>query len=116
MNKGTALKNWEFRLRKFRNILYSWSSRSLATVQDRVDVVKIFGLSRTYYVASILPIRSRVVKSFEYLIGRFIWKSPFSVLKIVTEELINKLLLSWAKLSQNWGSDENEVWSPSLKI
>ena len=38
--------NWKFRLQKFTKTIYSWSSRRLDTVQQRVEVIKIFALSR----------------------------------------------------------------------
>ena len=84
--------NWDHRLQKFRAAILSWSSRMLTTVQQRIDVVKTFALSRTYYVASILPIRSSYVKSFETIIRKFIWKGSFSVMKVALDELKNKKL------------------------
>ena len=43
--------NWEFRLQKFKNSILSWSSRSLDTLQQRIEVIRVFALSRVYYVA-----------------------------------------------------------------
>ena len=31
--------NWDYRFRKFSNIMYSWSNRVLDTLQQRVEVV-----------------------------------------------------------------------------
>ena len=67
--------NWDYRFRKFSNTIFSWSPRVLDTLQQRVDVIRMFGLSRVYYVASILPVTSNVVKKFESLMGKFIWSS-----------------------------------------
>ena len=59
----------------------------LTTVQQRIKVVKTFALSRTYYVASILSIRSGYIKNFESIIKKFIWQGSFSVLKVAFDEL-----------------------------
>ena len=40
--------NWDHRLQKFKNAIFSWSSRALTTIQQRIEVVKVFGLSRAY--------------------------------------------------------------------
>ena len=45
----------------------------LDTLQQRVEVIRVFGLSRVYYVASILPVKPEVVKKFESLIGKYLW-------------------------------------------
>ena len=61
--------NWNQRFKKFSNIVYSWSNRILDTLQQRVEVIRIFGLSRVYYVAAVLPMKPAVVKKFESLMG-----------------------------------------------
>ena len=48
-------------------MMYSWSNRVLDTLQQRVEVIRMFGLSRVYYVAAVLPMKSEVVKKFERL-------------------------------------------------
>ena len=67
----------------------SWSSRILDTLQQREEVIRVFALSRVYYVASILPIRTSLVKKFESLMGNFIWKGSGKVLRVALEELKN---------------------------
>ena len=57
--------NWEYRLNKFVNAIFSWSARRLSTLHQKIEVVRVFGLSRTYYVASILPIKKCWVNKFE---------------------------------------------------
>ena len=41
--------NWESRLDKFRRSVFSWSTRQLDTVLERVEVIKCFGLSRVFF-------------------------------------------------------------------
>ena len=74
---------------KFKSAIYSWSSRSITTLQERVEVVKIFALTRTYYVASILPISKTMVKKFESIIGNFIWKTSGWLLRVSLDEIKN---------------------------
>ena len=82
--------NWDFRFKKFSNTIFSWSPRVLDTLQQRVDVIRMFGLSRVYYVASILPVTPNVVKKFESLMGKFIWSKSGKILRIALDEIKNK--------------------------
>ena len=84
--------NWDFRFKKFSNTILSWSPRVLDTLQQRVDVIRMFGLSRVYYVASILPVTPNVVKKFESLMGKFIWSKSGRILRIALDEIKNKRL------------------------
>ena len=82
-------KNWEYRVEKLRNVLISWSSRVFSSLEQRIEIVKIFGLSRIYYVASILPIRAKFVQKMESMIGKFLWLRRGSNLRIALDELKN---------------------------
>merc|ERR1712105_159206 len=37
--------NWNYRFKKFNNMIYSWSHRILDTLQQRVEAIRMFGLS-----------------------------------------------------------------------
>jgi hypothetical protein len=84
--------NWDFRFNKFRDAIMSWSSRILTTLQQRVEVIRMFALSRVYYVASILPIKASMVKKFESLMGKFIWQGSGKILRVAIGELKNEHL------------------------
>ena len=81
--------NWDFRFQKFRNAVFSWSGRRLSTLQQRVEVIRVFALSRVYYISSILPIKPSMVKKFEALIGKFIWHGSGKILRVALGELKN---------------------------
>ena len=81
--------NWDFRFKNFSDAIYSWSSRILDTLQQRVEVIRVFALSRVYYISSILPIRAAMVKKFESLMGKFIWQGSGKVLRVAIGELKN---------------------------
>ena len=49
----------------------------------------MFALSRVYYISSILPIKSKMVKKFESLMGKFIWQGSGKVLRVALDELKN---------------------------
>ena len=85
-------ENWDFRFKKFSDVIYSWSGRILDTLQQRVEVIRLFALSRVYYVAAVLPIKSCMVKKFEALMGKFIWKFSGKILRISIDEIKNKKL------------------------
>ena len=72
--------NWDYRYKKFSDAIHSWSSRILDTLQQRVEVIRIFALSRVFYVAAVLPVRPSMVKKFESLMGRFIWNYSGKIL------------------------------------
>ena len=89
--RDLVARNWEYRLEKFRRSVFSWSTRYFDTVLERIEVIKCFGLSRVYYVASVLPMNSRWLKSFNKIIGDFLWKRSGKVLKIPMSEIINNI-------------------------
>ena len=82
--------NWNYRFKKFNNIVYNWSHRVLDKSQQRVEVIRMFGLSRVYYVAAVLPMKPNVVKKFESLIGKYLWNFSGRVLRVAIDELKNK--------------------------
>ena len=84
--------NWDFRFKKFSDVIYSWSSRILDTVQQRVEVIRLFALSRVYYVASVLPIAPSLVKKFEALMGKFLWNFSGKILRVAIDEMKNPKL------------------------
>ena len=86
--------NWDYRYKKFSDAIHSWSSRILDTLQQRVEVIRIFALSRVFYVAAVLPVRPSMVKKFESLMGRFIWNYSGKVLRIALDEIRNDKLVS----------------------
>ena len=63
--------NWDFRFEKFKNAIMSWSSRTLSSLQQRVEVIRVFALSRVYYISSILPIKPNMVSYGEVYLARF---------------------------------------------
>ena len=52
----------------------------------------MFALSRVYYISSILPIKSAMVKKFESLMGKFIWQGSGKILRVALDELKNDYL------------------------
>ena len=86
-------RNWDYRFEKFENAVKSWSPRILETLSQRIEVLRIFALSRVFYVASILPIRVTMVKKFEKIMGKFLWNDSGKVLRVSLAELKNKIEL-----------------------
>ena len=81
--------NWDYRFKKFSDAIFSWSPRILDTLQQRVEVIRTFALSRVYYVAAILPVKVAMVKKFESLMGKFIWNFSGKILRIAIDEIKN---------------------------
>ena len=87
--KSISKRNWEYRFYKFNQCIQSWSSRNLGSLSSRTEVLKVFALSRVYYLASILPISKTMIHRFESLIGKFIWKASGWLLRVSMEEIKN---------------------------
>ena len=49
----------------------------------------MFGLSRVYYVAAVLPMKPGAVKKFESLIGKYLWNFSGRVLRVAIDEMKN---------------------------
>ena len=86
---ATVQRNWEYRFQKFNNCIYSWSSRRLPSLLSKVEVMKVFALTRVYYVASILPIKPTMIKKFESVMGKFLWRGW--LLRVALDEVKNGL-------------------------
>ena len=80
-------RNWDYRFLKVEQSLYSWSSRSFYSILQKIEVVKIFALSRVFYIATVLPMSKTVGKRFENVIRNFIWFSCGKLLRISFNDL-----------------------------
>ena len=87
--RGLLKRNWDFRFEKFQEAIKTWSPRMLDTLSQRVEVLKLFALSRVYYVASILPINKTMVSKFEKDMGKFVTTLSGKVLRVSLVELKN---------------------------
>ena len=82
-------RNWDFWFEKFQEAIKTWSPRVLDTLSQMVEVLKMFALSRVYYVASILPINKTMVSKFEKDMGKFVTTLSGKVLRVSLVELKN---------------------------
>ena len=80
-------RNWEYRFAKFQQMVISWSPRHLDTLSQRVMVIKTFGLSRIYYLASVLPLPRMFLTKINKLITKFVWSLTGKVLKVSLNEM-----------------------------
>ena len=83
----TLKKTWARGLRGFERVLFSWSSRQLDTLAQRVEVARIFALSKLYYVAQVLPLPAKVTKKINSKLSSFIFRGRHERLKL--DELEN---------------------------
>ena len=49
------------------------SSRVILSLSQRVEVLRVFALSRIWYLAALFPVRDYMIKKFEAIMGGFIW-------------------------------------------
>ena len=80
--RDTLQRSWEKVFRGFQRTIFSWRSRLLCTLQQRVTVVQTFALSKVWYVAQVLPLPSPVAKKIESLISSFIFQGRHERLKL----------------------------------
>ena len=83
----TIKKTWERVLRGFNKVLFSWQSRQLETLAQRVEVAKIFALSKLYYVAQVLPLPNKYRKQVDSSLSKFIFRGRHERLQL--DELQN---------------------------
>ena len=95
----TLKRNWDYRYKKFEQTIFSWSSRVLVSLRQRVQVINVYALSRIYYIASILPLSKTAGKKFERIMGKFIWRSSGRILRVSLEELKLPCLRGGLKLA-----------------
>ena len=79
---GTLKCSWESVFRGFQRTLYSWESRALSTLQQRVKVAKVFALCKLWYVAQVLPLPQAVVRKIESALSSFIFRGRHERLKL----------------------------------
>ena len=75
-------KTWEKVIIGFEKVLYSWSSRTLNTLCQRVEVAKMFALSKLYYVAQVLPLPNKYRIRVDKNLSKFIFKGRCEKLKL----------------------------------
>ena len=73
---------WGKVFRGVQKSLFSWESRLLFTLQDRVTVVQTFALSKLWYTAQVLPLPSLMAKKIEAAVSSFIFRGRHERLKL----------------------------------
>ena len=78
----TVRQTWELVLSKLQKTLFSWESRALRTLQQRVEVLQTFALSKLWYAAQVLPLPAQMVKKIESASSAFIFRGRPERLKL----------------------------------
>ena len=84
----TLKKTWERVSRGFEKVLFSWQSRQLETLAQRVEVARIFALSKLYYVAQVLPLPAKFIKKINSSLSKFIFRGRHE--RLLLAELENR--------------------------
>ena len=74
----TLMKNWE----SYEKVLFSWQSRLLDTLSQRVEVAKVFALSKLFYVAQVLPLPDKHRRRVESSLSKFIFTGRHERLRL----------------------------------
>ena len=83
----TLKKTWDRVGEGFQNVLFSWQSRHLETLSQRVEVAKTFALSKLYYVAQVLPLPDKCRRKISSSLSKFIFRGRHERLQL--DELEN---------------------------
>ena len=78
----TLSNTWERVVRGFEQVLFSWESRQLETLSQRVQVARTFALSKLYYVAQVLPLPGEHRRRVEKRLFSFIFRGRQERLKL----------------------------------
>ena len=62
--------------------MFSWESRQLETLSQRVQVARTFALSKLYYVAQVLPLPREYRRRVERRLSSFILRGRHERLKL----------------------------------
>ena len=80
--KDTVKKTWNRVVRGFEQVLFSWQSRQLETLSQRVQVARTFALSKLYYIAQVLPLPGEHRRKVESRLSSFIFRGRHERLKL----------------------------------
>ena len=77
-------ENWRTVIAKFKKCLLAWKSRVLPTLKLRRMVVEIFGLSKIWYMAQILPLPQWAEEEIYSAVSGFVWTGSHERLDLQT--------------------------------
>jgi hypothetical protein len=80
--KDTVTKTWNRVVRGFEQVLFSWQSRQLETLSQRVQVARTFALSNLYYIAQVMPLPGEDRRKVESRLSSFIFRGRHKRLKL----------------------------------
>ena len=78
----TLRHTWDNAFRGLQKTLFSWESRALSTLQQRVTVLQTFAMSKLWYTAQVLPLPVAMVKKIESASSAFIFRGRPERLKL----------------------------------
>ena len=81
-NKETLTNTWNKVVEGFEKVLFSWQSRLLDTLIQRVEVAKVFALSKLFYVAQVLPLPDKHRRRVESSLSKFIFNGRHERLRL----------------------------------
>ena len=80
--QDTVTKTWDKVLRGFEQVLFSWQSRQLDTLAQRVQVARTFAMSKLFYIAAVLPLPGKHKREVESKLSKFIFRGRHERLKL----------------------------------
>ena len=84
---GILQENWSKLNRKYEQCINAWKLRLLDTIQQRIQVVKTFAMSKLWYMAQVLPLPEEWAKKIDTTTRNYIWRGMLE--KLPLEEISN---------------------------
>ena len=81
-DSDTLQQTWAPVFKGFQRSLFSWESRALSTLEQRVNVTQSFCLSKLWYVAQVLPLPPAYSKKIKSALSSFIFRGRQERLKL----------------------------------
>ena len=69
----TIKKSWQDCVENIKKCILTWSNRMLPNLSQRAFLLKVFALSKIWYLAQVLPMPNNILREIEQKIQSFLW-------------------------------------------
>jgi hypothetical protein len=73
-HQETVAASWERVIAGIEKVLNMWQARRLPTLRQKAQALEVYGLSKAWYLAQILPLPKRLASRLQKAAGDFLWR------------------------------------------
>jgi hypothetical protein len=96
-HQETVVASWERVIAGIEKVLNMWQARRLPTLRQKAQALEVYGLSKAWYLAQILPLPKRLASRLQKAAGDFLWRGRLE--RLAYDELHVPLSEGGLKLS-----------------